>query len=94
MSVVQKPKLKKYFNDNDIEELIFLLAKLSKIIDIKFRVQDCRDKKDNFILEIGINGGADMIVTEDKDLLLLDPYKNIRIVKYKEFLKIIELSKQ
>lgn len=40
----------------------------------------CRDPNDDFILECAVVGGADLIVTGDKDLLSLARYENIRIV--------------
>ena len=36
------------------------------------------------------SANADYIVSEDKDLLVLDPYENIRIISALEFLRILE----
>jgi putative PIN family toxin of toxin-antitoxin system len=49
-----------------------------------------RDKDDNKILECGFEGYVDFIITGDDDLLVLKNYKNIRIVKPKEYLDILE----
>jgi uncharacterized protein len=84
-SVLQRPRFRKYVSYNEIEELLFLVIKTSKIIKPKIKVNDCRDKKDNFILEIALSGEADLIVTGDKDLLVLNPYKGIKIMNYREF---------
>ena len=49
-----------------------------------------RDKKDNKILQCGKNGNVDFIITGDDDLLILEKYGNIKIVKPKEYLDILE----
>ena len=47
----------------------------------------CRDPKDNMILELAVSGRADVIVTGDQDLLVLDPFQGIRIVTPEAFLE-------
>lgn len=85
--VLSRPKLKKLINKNLIEEFLLLFLKSVEIVESKVKIKDCRDAKDNFILETAISGQGDFIVTEDNDLLILDPYKNLRIVTVKEFYK-------
>ena len=85
ISVLKRPKFKKYFGLRDIEELLFLMQKVSELVIIEHTVTDCRDRKDNFILETALKGGAGIIVTGDKDLLDLNPYKGVKILTYKEF---------
>jgi putative PIN family toxin of toxin-antitoxin system len=46
----------------------------------------CRDPKDDFILECAETGGADLIVTGDKDLLSLANYGRIEIVTARQYL--------
>ena len=43
-------------------------------------VKICRDPKDDKFLDVAINGGADLIVTGDADLLVLHPFEGIEIV--------------
>ena len=52
-------------------------------------ITDCRDPKDNFLLELAVSAEADYIITGDKDLLVLNPYKNINIVSANDFEKIL-----
>jgi uncharacterized protein len=40
----------------------------------------CRDPNDDMILECAVIAGAQMIISGDKDLLVLDGYRGIRIV--------------
>ncbi len=50
------------------------------------RVRDCRDPADDMVLEAAIAamqapGETVVIVSDDRDLLTLDPWRGIRIVK-------------
>ncbi len=49
-----------------------------------------RDETDNRILECAIESGADVIVTYDKDLLVLTPFEGIPIVRAHEFIDILD----
>ncbi|MBI1281436.1 MAG: putative toxin-antitoxin system toxin component, PIN family [Anaerolineaceae bacterium] len=51
-----------------------------------------RDPKDDIFLATAVMSGAQYIVTEDKDLLVLNPYEGIRILNALEFLNIIQPS--
>ena len=64
---------------NDIEKEALFIEPVVKI-------SECRDPKDNKFLELAVAGKADCIVTGDKDLLELHPFRNIRIITPKEFL--------
>ena len=45
----------------------------------------CRDINDLPVLGTAIAGGADVLVTGDKDLLILHPFQNIAILSPREF---------
>ena len=84
-AVLYQPRLR--IDHQDIKEL-FSLIKL-KAIRLKPRIKltnACRDPKDNFILELGMEAKADFIVTGDKDLLMLKSFHGISILTPKEFL--------
>ncbi len=48
-------------------------------------VRDCRDPDDDKFLELALASRASGIVTGDPDLLALDPWRGIRIVKLADF---------
>lgn len=50
------------------------------------RVTDCRDDKDNKYLELALASGADVIVTGDADLLVLHPWRGVRILRPADYL--------
>jgi putative PIN family toxin of toxin-antitoxin system len=50
------------------------------------RVSDCRDAKDNKYLELAIAAGAWAIVSGDADLLVLHPWRGVRILRPADYL--------
>lgn len=62
------------------------LVEAGVLVDITESVEICRDPKDNMILELAICGNADVIVTGDKDLLDLDPFRGIVVVTPQTYL--------
>jgi len=83
--VTQREKLKKYFNQNDVNELIDLMETISLNVDIKEKHLICRDSKDNFLLDLIEFSNADFLVIGDKDLLELNPFKSGQIINPKDF---------
>jgi putative PIN family toxin of toxin-antitoxin system len=58
------------------------------IFAVSDTVTDCRDPKDNMILALALSGHADLIVTGDKDLLCLHPWRGIAILSPADYLNI------
>lgn len=50
------------------------------------RITDCRDPKDNKYLELALAAGAEIIVSSDNDLLVLYPWRGVRILRPADFL--------
>jgi uncharacterized protein len=50
--------------------------------------QICRDPNDDMFLSLALSANADCIITEDKDMLVLNPFENIPILSTPDFLKI------
>jgi putative PIN family toxin of toxin-antitoxin system len=57
-----------------------LLGGVVRKVPITHRVQACRDPRDDKFLHVALNGGAEAIVTGDRDLLVLDPFHGVRIL--------------
>jgi putative PIN family toxin of toxin-antitoxin system len=49
-------------------------------------VTDCRDGKDDKYLELALASGAGVIVSGDADLLVLHPWRGVRILRPAEYL--------
>ena len=50
------------------------------------RVADCRDPKDDKYLELALAAGAETIVSSDDDLLVLHPWRGVRILRPVDYL--------
>jgi putative PIN family toxin of toxin-antitoxin system len=67
--------------------VINLVATKLRIFSPTEIITDCRDPKDNKFLELAVEANASCIVTGDKDLLVLDPFRGIPILTAADFLK-------
>ena len=86
-ATVTKPKLKKYFSTNAMEEMLLNLEAYIELIEVKSTVKVCRDTKDNFLLALSKDGRADFLITGDKDLLDIVTYGKTRIVTISRFIE-------
>ena len=90
--VLSRDKFKRYITNDEREEFLETLLERADLIEVVDTVEECRDPKDNHILELALSGEANIIVTGDKDLLVMNPFRNIEIMSVEQFLVILELS--
>jgi len=89
ITVSQREKFLKFFEKKDVEKLIELFSTFGILYKTRSEVTDCRDPKDNFLLNLAIDSKADYLVTGDKDLLVLKQIGKTKIItlhKMKEIL--------
>jgi len=84
---------KKYYkvSVNDINEYVKIIESYSIKITLNDIPEISRDLDDNKILQCAVDGNCDFIVTGDDDLLVLKEYKNIKIIKPKDYLDLISI---
>lgn len=85
--VAHRPKFQKYFSKVDIEKLLLIFESIGKLITVTSDISDCRDIKDNFLLNLAIDGKAKFLISGDKDLLVLKKIGKTRIVTVSDFLE-------
>lgn len=85
--VLSRKKFDAYVTLEEREHFIRLLGRIVEFVPIVQKIQLCRDPKDDRILEVAVNGSADLIVTRDRDLLSLERFRNIPIVSPAAYLK-------
>ena len=91
-NVLMRPKLDCYVSRRTRETLLRTWRKASVMFPdaaLREKVRDCRDPDDDKFLELALAIGARAIVTGDADLLVLDPWCGIRIVKLTDFEKVV-----
>ncbi len=88
--VLSRKKFDRYVTSVEREE--FLEALLERVILIEpiETVTVCRDSKDDKFLELALDGEASFIITGDEDLLELNPFRGVRILKPDQFLQMLE----
>jgi hypothetical protein len=84
-TVTSREKLKNYFPRESVKELIELLETISEKVEIKPTHFINRDPKDNFLLDLIDFSKADYLITGDKHLLELNPFKTAKILTPAEF---------
>jgi putative PIN family toxin of toxin-antitoxin system len=88
--VSRRPKFKNIFTVKRIKELFSLLDNYATVVLPSRKVNVCRDVKDNFLLEIALEGKADYLVTGDEDILMLVSFHNTKIINPKDFEEILK----
>jgi uncharacterized protein len=85
-NVLSRPKFERYVSPQKRDRFLVSLVQKSTLIEIQEKIEECRDPKDDKFLELAINGKAIAIVSGDKDLLILHPFRGIPIVTVSQFL--------
>lgn len=83
--VLSRPKFDRYISLEDRQAFFRLFSRMYERVNIVYPVNACRDPKDNQFLEVAVNGGASMIITDDADLLVLHPFQGISILTAAQF---------
>ena len=86
IEVALRPKFKRYFSLDDIEELLTKVKKKAKFITVISKVDRCRDPKDNFLLALAQDGKATHLITGDQDLLILKKFGRTNILTMGEYI--------
>ena len=84
-----RPKFAKYVSEKRRNAFVSEIAVLAVQIEVSGTLKACCDPDDDKLLEIATLGLADCIVTGDQDLLVLDPFRGVRILTPAAFLEAV-----
>lgn len=87
LEVTSRPKLRKYFVQSDVANLLNTIHSHAEFIHVKSKTNACSDPKDNFLLSLCDDAKADYLLTGDEALLVSKKYKKTTILKLAEYLK-------
>lgn len=95
LGVLGRPHIqsKYHLTHEDVQSVLMFILKRGELVTPDRQVTSCRDPKDNQFLEAAVAGQADIIVSGDKDLLVLNPFEAIPIIKPVTFLSMLAESK-
>lgn len=78
--VLNRKKFNKYLSLEDRQVFLLKFISASELVSITEKIAVCRDEKDHKFLELAVSGNANVIVTGDLDLLVLNPFQAVEIV--------------
>ncbi|MFC7478127.1 putative toxin-antitoxin system toxin component, PIN family [Dankookia sp. GCM10030260] len=86
LDVLARPRLARFLDPDLRDEVLALLDAFGVFFVPAERVTDCRDAKDDKVLELALAAGAAVIVSGDADLLVLHPWRGVRVLRPAEYL--------
>jgi putative PIN family toxin of toxin-antitoxin system len=84
--VLRRRDFDKYVREARRLEFLAALIREAELVDVTEVVNECRDPKDNKFLELAVSGKATCIISGDKDLLALHPFRGIPVIAPQVFL--------
>jgi putative PIN family toxin of toxin-antitoxin system len=87
--VLGRPKLNKYLTEEQRMRFLVALLREAELVEITETIRDCRDPKDDKLLELAVCGKADYIVSGDQDLTVLNPFRGVQVLTPKEFIDLV-----
>ena len=93
INVTQREKIRKYAEDEEIEDLLCIIRAFCKSVEITHKASsDIRDPKDLYLLSLAETVGANYIVSGDTDLLVLVRHKDTQLIKLTDFWKLVSIG--
>jgi len=87
LAVIKRPKFRRFFTQEDTENLIETIQEYAEFVEVKSNVEVCRDEKDNFLLSLSKDSNANFLITGDRDLLDIKEFESTKILTISEFLE-------
>ncbi len=87
--VLWREKFSKYVTEQERLQFLSALVREAELVKVTDRISECRDPKDDKFLELAVSGKADYLVSGDKDLLVLHPFRGIPIIRPDQLLGIL-----
>jgi uncharacterized protein len=86
LDALARPRLARFIDPELRDEVLSLFDAFGVFFTPAERVADCRDPKDDKVLELALAARADAIVSSDADLLVLHPWRGVRILRPADYL--------
>ena len=87
-AVLRRPKFARWLSSERRQDFGRRIAVAARLVEPTSRVEECRDPTDDKYLEAALAAASDaadgtvLLVTDDRDLLVLDPWREgVRILK-------------
>jgi len=70
-------------------ELVLAILEGAEVVEPREKVSVCRDAADDKFFECALEGRADYIVTEDKDILAVGEHLGVKAITAEEFMALL-----
>lgn len=87
--VLGSRRFRKYVSEEDRRRFLGALVREAEWVGVTTSVRASRDPKDDKFLELALDGQATHLVTGDRDLLELHPFKGVSILTPTAFLELL-----
>src|SRR5262245_2284136 len=83
--VMYRPRLQRYISEEERRRFLILFREQAVLVQPNVEIRACRDAKDDKFLELAVTAEAQTILTRDRALLDLDPFRGIRLLQPQDF---------
>ncbi len=92
VDLLSRPRIRNKYGitPDDVATVLTLIDFRGELVMPQRRITVCRDPNGNQVLEAATAGRADVIVSGDDDLLVLNPFEGIPIVVPADFLAMLD----
>lgn len=87
-AVLRRPRFACAIPRERHELILTVLRSEAAWFEPSVRATDCRDPKDDMYLELALATGAEVIVSSDDDLIVLHPWRGVRILRPADYLSL------
>jgi putative PIN family toxin of toxin-antitoxin system len=85
-NVLSRKKFLRYVTSEERNRFLQAFLEQVEWVEPMENISICRDPKDNKFLELAVSGSASILITGDRDLLVLKPFRNLEILTPAEFI--------
>jgi hypothetical protein len=85
--VLNRPRLRRYVEEHERRAFLRRLTEEALLAMPNEAIRVCRDPKDDIYLEAAVAANAEAIISRDKDLISLDPFRSTRIFEAQSFVE-------
>jgi len=85
--VLRRPKFDRYVLPEERDQFLATLIRQAIVVQPSESIRVCRDPKDDKWLELAVCGNAALVISGDDDLLTLEKYQGIPMMKPAAFIQ-------
>lgn len=87
--VLRRPKFREYITEERLSDILGLMLADAHFVSPTEKVVACRDPADDKYLELALAAGAHLIISGDRDLLSMSPWRGIQVVSPAEYVRLM-----